>query len=370
MQQQMFHPPCDVDSTCLRTISYAITPCEGMHMAKFEHYVDNTHRLFRQIMDDSNRGRYDAELWKYCKGYTERKTIEKLVRFVDDMLRLAALDVAGKTVLDAGCGFGRVALVLAAMGAQKVYGIDITLRRLNTFQQIIQDLQLEQTLTAEYKSVDDTGYPDGFFDLVLSIEAVSHYNDIDAFFREAARVLKPGGVLLIADGNNGRNPRIAIFTKQVWNRFENGPVGEVHGHTVTQSYREIRRNIIAEHFPTLSGEEMDELARRTSYMDREQVIQAAQNYIATRVLPDSLYDPNRCPVDPRTGAVIERLFDPFELARYLQQFGFRARAVAYLGGASGNPLLRAANFIFQALSPITMRLAPSFRIVAVKETPR
>ncbi|GIV16956.1 MAG: hypothetical protein KatS3mg022_2391 [Armatimonadota bacterium] len=336
-------------------------------MGRFEQYVDSTHRLFRQIMDDSNRGRYDAELWKYCKGYSERKNIEKLVRFVEDMLRLAALDVAGKTVLDAGCGFGRVSLVLAAMGADKVYGIDITQRRLHTFQQIIKDLEMEHILIAEYKSVDNTGYPEGFFDLVLSIEAVSHYNDIDAFFREAARVLKPGGVLLIADGNNARNPRIARFTRQVWNRFENGPAGEVHGHTVTQSYREIRRNIIAEHFPTLSGEEMDELARRTSYMNKQQVIQATQNYLATHTLPDSLYDPNRCPVDPRTGAVIERLFDPFELARYTQQFGFRAKAVAYFGGASGNPLLRLANAILQAFSPVTMSLAPSFRIVATRE---
>jgi cyclopropane fatty-acyl-phospholipid synthase-like methyltransferase len=335
-------------------------------MATFEHDVDRTHQLFRQILDESNRSRYDAELWKYCKGYTERKQIEKLVRFVHDLLRLADLDVRGKTVLDAGCGFGRVALVVAVMGAEKVYGIDITPRRLNTFQQIIQDLQLHQILTAEYKSVDDTCYPDNTFDLVLSIEAVSHYNDLDAFFREAARVLKQGGVLLISDGNNGRNPRIARFTKQVWNRFENGPAGEVHGHTVLKSYREIRREMIAEHFPALSEEEVEELARRTSYMNRDQVIQATQDYLTTRVLPNSLYDPNRCPVDPRTGAVIERLFDPFELARYLQSFGFQARAVAYLGGASGNPFLRLANRAFQALSPVTMSLAPSFRVVAVK----
>lgn len=338
-------------------------------MGNFEQYVDRTHQLYRQILDDGNRSRYDAELWKYCKGYNERKQIEKLVRFVGDLLRLAAVDVRGKTVLDAGCGFGRVALVLAAMGAEKVFGVDITTRRLSTFQQIICDLQMEQTLVAEYKSADDTGYPDGMFDLVLSIEAISHYNDVDAFFREAARVLKPGGVLLISDGNNGRNPRIANFTKQVWNRFENGPAGEVHGHVVAQSYRQIRRDIIAEHFPSLSGEEVDELARRTSYMNKEQVIQAAQDYLATRTLPDSLYDPNRCPVDPRTGAVIERLFDPFELARYMQPFGFRARAFAYFGGASGNPILRAANQILQTLSPITMWLAPSFRIVAVKTIP-
>ncbi|MCS6829986.1 MAG: class I SAM-dependent methyltransferase [Armatimonadota bacterium] len=336
-------------------------------MGSFEQYVERTHRMFLQIMDDSNRSRYDAELWKYCRGYTERKQIEKLVRFVHDLLRLASLDVTGKTVLDAGCGFGRVALVLAAMGAQKVYGVDITTRRLNTFQQIIRDLQLEQSLVAEYRSADDTCYPDEMFDLVLSIEAVSHYNDIDAFFREAARVLKPGGVLLISDGNNGRNPRIARFTRHVWNRFENGPPGEVHGHTVSQSYRQIRRNIIAEYFPALSGEEMDELARRTSYMNREQVIEAVQNYLATRQLPHSLYNPDRCPVDPRTGAVIERLFDPFELARYMQQFGFRAKAFAYFGGASGNPLLRVANSILQALSAVTMSLAPSFRIVAIKE---
>ncbi|MDW8322403.1 MAG: methyltransferase domain-containing protein [Armatimonadota bacterium] len=328
--------------------------------------IEHVYHMFRQILDDSNRSRYHPELWNYCRGYTDQKRIEKLVRFVDDLLRVAALDIRGKTVLDAGCGFGRVSLVLAAMGAEKVYGVDIHLPWLKTFQQIIQDLHLEQTLIAEYKSVVDTGYAASKFDVVFSIEAVSHYNDVDTFFREMARVLKPGGVLLISDGNNGRNPRIARFTKQVWDRFENGPIGEVHGHRVKQSYRDQRREIIAEQFPALSKEVADELARRTSYMTRYQIIEAVERYLATNVLPESWYDPNRCPVDPHTGALIEQLCDPFDMARKMQRFGFRAKALAYFGGASGRPLLRTANAVLQAFSPLTMPIAPAFRIVAFR----
>ena len=65
-------------------------------------------------------------------------------------------------------------------------------------------------------------YADGSFDLVLSVEAISHYRDVGAFIGEAARVLRTGGTLLLSDGNNGRNPRIRRATHALWEEFETG----------------------------------------------------------------------------------------------------------------------------------------------------
>ena len=42
-------------------------------------------------------------------------------------------------------------------------------------------------------------FPDGSFDVVLNVEASNDYGDRQRFFREAARVLKPDGILLYAD---------------------------------------------------------------------------------------------------------------------------------------------------------------------------
>lgn len=78
------------------------------------------------------------------------------------------------------------------MGAKEVHGIDIMETRLGTFRQMIQDFQFA-SLFPHLASVEQVPYPDNFFDLVLSNEAISHYHDVDGFLRESARVLKPVG---------------------------------------------------------------------------------------------------------------------------------------------------------------------------------
>ena len=45
----------------------------------------------------------------------------------------------------------------------------------------------------------DLPFPDASFDVVLNVEASNDYGDRPRFFREAARVLKPDGILLYAD---------------------------------------------------------------------------------------------------------------------------------------------------------------------------
>ena len=64
--------------------------------------------------------------------------------------------------------------------------------------------------------------------------------------------------------------------------------------------------------------------------------------------------------------VMERLFNPFSLAREIRSHGFETRLYGYWGGASGRPIVRGANRVLAAMSRITMPTARSFRIVATK----
>jgi len=324
------------------------------------------HAIYSQALADANRTRYDEELWRYYGHLATLPGCMKQTRYVADLCRLARFDPQGKVILDAGCGFGALSIILALMGARTVHGVDISLTRLPTFQQMIEDFQLHPPLTAHFASAEQLDFPSASFDMIFSNEVISHFHDIDAFFGEAARLLKPGGVLLIADGNNGVNPRLAAHTRELWLRFENGPAGPFNGHRVKQPYVAMRAEIIQEAFPHLDAAQVQELARRTSRMTREQILQAVQHYLSSGELPQSFYEPVECPVNPLTGAVLERLFDPAQLARQIERFGFRARHYAYLGGAGGNPLIRLANAIGMALTPITLRWARSFRIVAVR----
>ncbi|MCS6923213.1 MAG: class I SAM-dependent methyltransferase [Fimbriimonadales bacterium] len=285
------------------------------------------------------------------------------VRFTQDLCRLARFEPEGKVILDAGCGFGAVAIILMLMGAKEVHGIDIQESRLGTFQQMIADFGFS-TLEAHLASVEQIPYSDGFFDMVLSNEAISHYKDVDAFLNESARVLKRGGKLIIADGNNGANPRIARFNYELWDRFENGPPGIIEHHHLTRPYVEARAEIVRETAPNLEEAVITQLARGTSGMVYAQIVEAVHEYLRTGEMPQSFYRRGVCPIEPYTGEVMEQHFHPAELARYIEQFGFRAQYYAYFGGAGGNPIVRLVNAIGMAISPLSVRWARAFRIVA------
>ncbi|QOV22713.1 methyltransferase domain-containing protein [Anabaenopsis elenkinii] len=120
--------------------------------------------------------------------------------FVHEMVRWGGLDKlpTGTTVLDVGCGIGGSSRILA-----KDYGFAVTGITISS-----QQVQRAQELTANGLDVkfqvDDAmalSFSDASFDVVWSIEAGLHMPDKAVFAKELMRVLKPGGVLVVADWN-------------------------------------------------------------------------------------------------------------------------------------------------------------------------
>lgn len=120
--------------------------------------------------------------------------------FVHEMVKWGGLDKLpqGTTVIDVGCGIGGSSRILA-----KDYGFDVTGVTISP-QQVERAQELTpEGVTAKFK-VDDAmalSYPDASFDVVWSIEAGPHMPDKAVFAKELLRVLKPGGVLVVADWN-------------------------------------------------------------------------------------------------------------------------------------------------------------------------
>jgi ubiquinone/menaquinone biosynthesis C-methylase UbiE len=100
-------------------------------------------------------------------------------------------------ILDVGAGRGDVAAMVQQEGSCDVYALDPDKKRIGLAQ------KEHPSLKACVSGSDSIPYEDGFFDRVYSTMAVHHFANQEESFREIARVLKPGGTLVIVEINRG-----------------------------------------------------------------------------------------------------------------------------------------------------------------------
>lgn len=155
-----------------------------------------------------NRTRFDYRvLWNRRRrdvavhfGYYDEHA-DRHADALDNMNRVLA-DLAGiqpgERVLDAGCGLGNACFWLAGRRGARVTGLNIV------ESQIIdcQNFKKENGLTdVDFVQADFCHIPfgQGTFDVVWACESICHVAQKQAFYREAYRVLKPGGRLVMAE---------------------------------------------------------------------------------------------------------------------------------------------------------------------------
>lgn len=116
---------------------------------------------------------------------------------VEEALRIASR-FAGKVerMVDLGCGDGEIALMFnEKLKAREVYGVDINERAIS--------LARQRGIKAYPANLSENSlpFPNEFFDLVLSLEAIEHLINPDNMLKEAYRVLRRDGYLLISTPN-------------------------------------------------------------------------------------------------------------------------------------------------------------------------
>ena len=120
--------------------------------------------------------------------------------FVHEMARWGGLDTLppGTTLLDVGCGIGGSSRILARDYGFVTTGITISPQQVRRAQELT-----PETLTSSFQVNDALAmtFPDNSFDVVWSIEAGPHMPDKMKYAEEMMRVLKPGGILVVADWN-------------------------------------------------------------------------------------------------------------------------------------------------------------------------
>ncbi|HWC14229.1 MAG TPA: class I SAM-dependent methyltransferase [Actinomycetota bacterium] len=132
----------------------------------------------------------------------------------ESQLRLLP-DVTGRDVLEIGCGAAYLCAWLSQRGA-RVTGIDPTASQLQLATRFQREFDLHFSLVAGVGEM--LPFPDEAFDVAISEYGAAIWADPYAWVPEAARVLRPGGELIIV-GNS------ALLTLCVAEREEEGPAG-------------------------------------------------------------------------------------------------------------------------------------------------
>jgi tocopherol O-methyltransferase len=102
----------------------------------------------------------------------------------------------GSAVLDIGCGFGASSLYLAQKYKARATGITISPVQV----EIARKAAVAAQLDARFLLMDAEALNFPLqFDLLWSVESISHYHDRRSFFANAARFLKPGGIFALTD---------------------------------------------------------------------------------------------------------------------------------------------------------------------------
>lgn len=118
-----------------------------------------------------------------------------------DELVGSALFTPETRVLDIGCGTGNYAAALSAATNCRVSGVDPAPRMLDRARDAAPWEFLEQG------SAESLPFPDDTYDVVMSTDVIHHIGDRDAYFREAFRVLRPGGTIITATDSHDDIPR-------------------------------------------------------------------------------------------------------------------------------------------------------------------
>src|SRR5947209_13794674 len=146
-----------------------------------------------------NRAMWEASSDSYEQQHATALSGEKAMawgmwRIPEEELHILG-DVAGKDVLELGCGAARWSIALAGRAAKPV-GLDFSSQQLQHARRLMREAGVDFPLIKA--SAEDVPLPNASFDIVFCDWGAMTFCDPERTVAEAARLLRPGGLLAFA----------------------------------------------------------------------------------------------------------------------------------------------------------------------------
>lgn len=157
--------------------------------------------------DQAELDKFSALASRWWDPESEFKPLHAINPLRLDWIRERIGSLAGRRVLDVGCGGGILAESMARAGAE-VTGIDLAEKSLK----IAKLHGLESGVRVDYRNVPVeqlAAEQPGSFDVVTCMEMLEHVPDPASIVRACAQLTKPGGWIFFSTLN--RNPKSFLF---------------------------------------------------------------------------------------------------------------------------------------------------------------
>lgn len=210
--------------------------------------------------------------------------LNRVISFgIDVKWRKKVVKLVGQTkpekVLDIATGTGDLAIALAATGAKKIIGLDISPGMLAVGAEKVKHKQLSNTIEMMLGDSEALPFPDNEFDAITVSFGVRNFETLETGLSEIYRVLKPGGIFVVLETSVPTKTPFkqgyGFYTKNIL-----PAIGRVFSKDKT-AYAYLSES--ASVFPF--GEKFNNILRKIGFIsveDKPQTMGVATIYVATK----------------------------------------------------------------------------------------
>ena len=205
---------------------------------------------------------------------------------------------------------------------------------------------------------------------ISSFDVIEHIYDIEDYMRKLRFLSDKSFRVVFGSGANNENPFIKRKLEKQHSYFEYKDKVKELGHKgrdTLKSYFNARKNIISEYAPDIPEEAVENIAKTTRGLMKQDIEKCVKEYKTTKSIsykPD--HPTNTC--DPYTGNWAEHLMDQNCLKRILADEGFDSKILngyySYSDSVYKQKIKNTLNMAMKHVGKLALKISPYFIVYA------